>query len=244
MLKQWVILGATSDIVKAILKHPKFDVTSLLLVARNPELLNTIAQDCKARKPDVQIQTVTLDFSLTEKANWLATLIQKTFTEPYGIVYGAGILDDDGSPKPEKIVQTLHVNYTFPMLLLEELFQQNQPLCQSVVVIGSVAGDRGRSKNYRYGATKSAIEAYLSGLRQRLYPKPTQILLVKPGFVKTKMIHHLTFTPLATTPERVASDILKAIRKEKFVIYTPWFMKWVMCVIKSIPEALFRKVKV
>lgn len=244
MLDHWVIVGATSDIAKAFVSMPSFQPKSLLLCARNTELLSQLTEDLKIRKPQSQIQGITIDLSQTDKASWLAMLIQKTFQEPYGVIYFAGVLDDQEISTKEKIVAMTNVNYLFPVLLIEELFQNPKiSFCRSVVVVGSVAGERGRAKNYRYGATKAAIATYLSGLRQRLNPQGVHVLTVKPGFVKTKMIRHLTKTPLATTPDRVAKDIWKAIQKQKWVVYTPPIMKWLMVIVRLLPEKWFMKVK-
>ncbi|MCX7835862.1 MAG: SDR family NAD(P)-dependent oxidoreductase [bacterium] len=244
LIKQWILIGATSDIAKALIQYNEFEPHALMLCAKNSALLSQMVDDLKVRKPQVQTNPITIDLSQIEKVNWLASVIQKTFTEPYGIIYFAGILDDDETASKEKIIAMNHVNFLFPMLLFEEIFKNpSETKCQSIVVVGSVAGDRGRAKNYRYGATKAAIDTYLSGLRQRLFNFGIHVLTVKPGFVKTKMIQHLTKTPLAATPERVAKDIWKAIQKRKMVIYTPWFMRWILFILRHLPEKWFLKIK-
>ena len=113
----------------------------------------------------------------------------------------------------------------------------------SICVIGSVAGDRGRSSNYIYGSAKAGLAAFTQGLRQRLSKFNIDILLVKPGFVDTPMTQEFKKGFLWASPERVARDICSAIDKRKSTLYTPWFWGWIMLVIKHIPESIFKKLK-
>jgi short-subunit dehydrogenase len=112
-----------------------------------------------------------------------------------------------------------------------------------IVAIGSVAGDRGRATNYAYGTAKGALEIFISGLRQRLHKSGVKVLLVKPGFVDTPMTAAFEKGPLWATPERVARDIVRAMEKGKSVIYTPWWWRWIMLVIRHIPEPIFVRLR-
>ncbi|HEY2727571.1 MAG TPA: SDR family NAD(P)-dependent oxidoreductase, partial [Parafilimonas sp.] len=114
----------------------------------------------------------------------------------------------------------------------------------TIVGISSVAGERGRQSNYIYGSAKAGFTAYLSGLRNRLYHDNVHVLTVLPGFVNTKMTAELNLSPLLTaSPEQVADAVETAIRKKKNVIYVKWFWKWIMKIIKNIPEGMFKKKK-
>ena len=114
----------------------------------------------------------------------------------------------------------------------------------AIVGISSVAGERGRQSNYLYGSAKAGFSAYLSGLRNRLFHHGLRVLTVKPGFVYTRMTEGLTLSPLLTaTPEQVATAVWKGLEKKKNVVYVKWFWRWIMLIIKSIPEFLFKKLK-
>ena len=113
----------------------------------------------------------------------------------------------------------------------------------TLAAISSVAGDRGRQSNYVYGTAKAAVNTYLQGLRNRLYSKGVHVLTIKPGFVDTPMTAHLRQGPLFASADRVARDIVKAIEKKKCIIYTPWFWRWIMLLIRLIPEPVFRRLK-
>ena len=109
--------------------------------------------------------------------------------------------------------------------------------------VSSVAGDRGRQSNYLYGSTKAGFSTYLDGMRNRLYRSGVTVITVKPGFVDTSMTWGLLNpkSPLVATPERVARDIARAIRRRKNTVYTPWFWALVMLAIRLVPEPIFKR---
>ena len=113
----------------------------------------------------------------------------------------------------------------------------------TLAVIGSVAGDRGRQSNYVYGTAKGALAIFLQGLAHRLAPTKVRVLTIKPGFVDTPMTAAFAKGPLWASPERVARDIERAIARGTRVLYTPWFWRWIMLVIRLVPTALFHRTK-
>ncbi len=114
----------------------------------------------------------------------------------------------------------------------------------NIAVISSVAGDRGRQSNYMYGSAKGGLSVYLSGLRNRLSKSGVNVLTVKPGFVNTPMTYGMPLPkPLVASPEKVGRDIYKAMKSGKSVKYTPFFWWWIMKIITSIPEFMFKKMK-
>jgi len=114
----------------------------------------------------------------------------------------------------------------------------------TIVGISSVAGERGRQSNYFYCSAKAGFTAYLSGLRNRLFRHGVHVLTVKPGFVYTRMTDNMPLPALLTaTPEQVAADIYRAVLKKSNVIYTRWFWRWIMLLIRNIPEPIFKKMK-
>jgi short-subunit dehydrogenase len=138
----------------------------------------------------------------------------------------------------------MEVNAVSAMVVLNETaaFFEQQGHGQ-IVAIGSVAGDRGRATNAAYGAAKGAVEVFMSGLRQRLHNCGVQVLLVKPGFVDTPMTADFAKGPLWASPERVAKDIVRAMEKGRSVIYTPWYWRWIMLIIRHIPESIFVRLR-
>jgi len=103
-------------------------------------------------------------------------------------------------------------------------------------------GDRGRQSNYLYGSAKAGLTAYLAGLRNRLAKSGVHVMTVKPGFVRTKMTEHLELpAALTAEPEQVANAVFKGLEKKKNTIYILWMWRWVMLIIRHIPEFVFKK---
>jgi len=140
----------------------------------------------------------------------------------------------------QKIIQT---NFTGAVSILEIVATDFEHRGRGFIIgMGSVAGERGRQSNYVYGAAKGALGTYLSGLRNRLCKRGVQVITVLPGFIDTKMTRGMGLPALLTaTPQQVAADIFAAYRKSKNTIYTRWFWRWIMTVIKSIPEPIFKR---
>ncbi|MCW4451148.1 SDR family NAD(P)-dependent oxidoreductase [Kaistella sp. BT6-1-3] len=114
----------------------------------------------------------------------------------------------------------------------------------TLIVLSSVAGDRGRQSNFIYGSAKAGLSAYLSGLRNYLFSRKVHVLTIKPGFVDTKMTEGLPLNPaLTATPKQAAEGIYKAFRKKKNTAYVLPVWGIIMLIIKSIPEFIFKKLK-
>ena len=114
----------------------------------------------------------------------------------------------------------------------------------NMIVLSSVAGDRGRQSNFIYGSAKAGLTAYLSGLRNYLYDKKVHVVTVKPGFMDTKMTEGLPLNPkLTATPKQAAESIYKAFKSQKNVAYVLPIWSIIMLIIKNIPEFIFKKLK-
>ena len=113
----------------------------------------------------------------------------------------------------------------------------------ALIGISSVAGDRGRATNYLYGSAKAGFTAFLSGLRQKLSSTQVQVMTVKPGFVRTRMTEGMALPGMLTqTPENLARQVVAALKRGCLVFYPfPW--RYIMAIIKSLPEALFMRIR-
>jgi short-subunit dehydrogenase len=93
-----------------------------------------------------------------------------------------------------------------------------------------------------YGSAKAGFSVYLAGLRNRLAPAGVHVMTVKPGFCRTKMTENLELpAALTASPEQVAAAVYKGVEKKKNVLYTLWMWRWIMCIIRHIPEFVFKK---
>lgn len=217
----------------------------MFLTSRDTKHLDLIAADLHVRGA-VRVETERLDIS---DASALAGVVARAVAALGGldtVIVAAGLLPDQTRVNADAnlLRETLEVNAVGPMVVLNEaaaFFEQQGH--GRLVAIGSVAGDRGRAVNCAYGAAKGALEIFTSGLRQRLHGRGIPVLLVKPGFVDTPMTADFAKGPLWASPERVAQDIVKAMEKGRAVIYTPWFWRWIMLIIRSIPERLFVRLR-
>jgi decaprenylphospho-beta-D-erythro-pentofuranosid-2-ulose 2-reductase len=139
----------------------------------------------------------------------------------------------------------IHTNYTGAVSILNAVSNDYAAQKKGTIVgISSVAGERGRQSNYIYGSAKAGFTAYLSGLRNRMFPEGVHVVSVQPGFVYTRMTENIKLPPLLTAkPEDVAVAVYKAVEQKKNTIYVKWFWRWIMLIIKSIPEFIFKKLK-
>ncbi len=218
--------------------------TRFFLVGRNKEKLPIIADDLSVRGAH-KIITSTVDIDNTSehsaiisKCNrrdeWTGYRINRTWN----------------SIKPESIAKfptseaytefkTNCLSAISLLTLIANHFEQQAS--GTIIAISSVAGDRGRQSNYVYGSAKAAISIFLQGLRNRLHKKNVRVITIKPGFVDTPMTKDFEKGILWADPSVIAQGIIKAIEKKMDVVYLPWFWRYIMAVIKLIPERLFKR---
>ncbi len=236
-----LILGATSDMARAT-AHCYADAGyDLVLAARRPDALAADATDLGIRY-DVAVQTVAFDArAYASHADFAETLEPL----PDGVLCFVGYLGDQVEAQGdwEMAQQILETNYVGCISVLERLAEAFEARGSGFIVgVSSVAGDRGRPSNYLYGSAKAGFQAYLSGLRGRLFMNGITVLDVRPGFVATKMTEGLPLpSALTAQPESVARDIFKAQQKGTDIRYTLWFWRYIMRIIKSIPTAVFKR---
>ncbi len=135
----------------------------------------------------------------------------------------------------------LRTNFTSVVSLLIPLANQMEAARRGRLgVITSVAGDRGRPRNYTYGAAKGALNVFLQGLRSRLYSAGVSVTTLKLGPVDTPMSRDHKKHALFGTPPAVARGIVAAMDARKAEAYVPAFWGAIMPVVKSTPERLFQ----
>jgi short-subunit dehydrogenase len=240
-----LLIGGTSAIGEQVARKLSAAQGGLFMTARDIGRLDVIASDQMVRGAE-RVVVEQLDITDTMK---LASLVSRAAESLGGldaVIVAAGLLPDpdEVNQDSQRLRETIEINATSAMVFLNEaaaFFEQQGH--GEIVAIGSVAGDRGRATNYAYGAAKGALEIFLSGLRQRLSKRGVKVLLVKPGFVDTPMTAAFKKGLLWASPERVAKDIVRAMEKGKSVIYTPWWWRWIMLVIRLIPEPIFVRLR-
>lgn len=237
-----LILGANSDVAYAVAqKFAQKEKAYLFLASRNLELLEKMAQDLQIR---YQVGATTLYFDATSyesHANFYESLQPK----PDGVVLAFGYLGDQSKAQEDfgEAKEIIEINFLGAVSILEVIARDFERRGHGFIIgISSVAGERGRQSNYLYGAAKGALTVYLSGLRNRLNKKRIRVITVLPGFVQTKMTEHLELSEkLLAQPEEVARDIYQAYQKGKDIIYTKRLWRWIIAIIKLLPEKLFKR---
>jgi decaprenylphospho-beta-D-erythro-pentofuranosid-2-ulose 2-reductase len=236
-----LVIGAKSDIAKAISKIYAKNGYDLYLAARNVYELESFAMDIKV-KMNRKVELVELDIlGFKTHQKFYENLQEK----PVGVISAIGYLGNQENAQTDFKESEIIINTNFTGLvslfnIIANDFEANRE--GFIIGISSVSGDRGRKSNFIYGASKAALSSYLSGLRNRLYPFGINVMTVIPGYVETKMTENLDLPKkLTSQPKDVAKDIYHAHQKGKNVIYTSWIWRWIMVVIKIIPESKFKK---
>ncbi len=240
-MKTAVILGAKSDIAKAIAIELASRKVNLVLAARHLMQLEPFKESLQSEY-SIKVTLEELDaLAYDTHGKFCQNLPHDTDT----VFCVFGYLGDQkkAETEPDEMFQIIETNFVGAVSLLEIMASKFEKNKHGVIVgISSVAGERGRQSNYFYGSSKAAFSAYLSGLRNRLYKSKVQVITVKPGYVKTRMTEQLQLPPLiSTSAEVVAKSILKAIDNNKSEIYVPGIWRGIMCFVKLIPEFVFKR---
>ena len=239
-----LIVGAKSDIAKAVAREYALNGYNLILSGRKIEELSGFASDLHIRhgKKVVLKELDLVDFS-SHKA-FYDDLNEK----PAGVIVVAGYMSDQSKAQEDwaEVITMINVNYTGAVSILNTIANDFEDRKNGFIIgVSSVAGDRGRKANYIYGSAKAGFSAYLSGLRNRLFGSEVHVLTVKPGFVATKMTEGLDLpAKLTAQPEEVARDVFNAQQKGKDVLYTKGIWRLIMLIIKHIPESIFKKMSI
>ena len=245
-MRKILIIGATSAIAEATARRFAARSDALFLVARNATRLQAIAADLGLRGA-VRAAFATLD--VTDFSAHRA-IIDQAERELGGldlvlIAHGSLSDQDECQISVDALRLEFEINALSTMALLTLVANTFEARRNgTLAVISSVAGERGRQSNYVYGAAKAALTTFLSGLRQRLAKSNVDVLTIKPGFVDTPMTASIANKgALWASADRIAAGIVRAIDKRRSVVYLPWFWAPIMLVVKHLPEAVFKRLK-
>ncbi len=240
MDKGLLVLGGSSDIARSTAREFAERGFDLVLAGRNTRELKKDCDDFTVRY-GIRAEVRELDILNTDPDDFFSD----EESVPAYTLFAIGELgsQETDQQNSDRIRQILDVNFSASVPFLEKIAGIYENRKQgSLMVIGSVAGDRGRSSNYLYGSAKAGLEAWASGARNRLAKSGAHVLTIKPGFVKTSMTENLELPgALTVSPERVAKSVFRACMKKKNVVYIPWFWWGIMGIIKNIPERVFKK---
>lgn len=244
MTEHWLILGASSSIARAFARETGGRGAALTLVGRDAADLEATAADAQLRGA---ASARVLPCDAGDAASRAAFLPQAALAGTVLNVFlaiGSMPEQDAMDRDPALLAQMIEANYGGPVALLQGLAGTLEAQRGGrVVIVGSVAGDRGRRKNYLYGSAKAGLARYAEGLRARLHPSGATVTLVKPGFVDTAMTWGLPGLFLVATPEDCARAMLRAADRGVANLYVPFFWRYIMLIIQHIPAQVMKKLK-
>lgn len=240
-----LILGATSPIARALALRFGVEGDSLYLAARDMHEAERLAADIAIRTGAVVVA------GPFDAANFQshASVIEDTIAKLGGldgVIVNFGTLGDEDGARvdPEKALAIVNQNFTGAVSILTiAALHLEQQKSGFIVAIGSVAGERGRAKNYVYGSAKSALATFTQGLRGRLAKAEIHVMTVILGTVDTRMTWGRG-SRLNVSPEAAADGIYDAWKRGAEVVYVPWFWWPIMSIIKAIPERIFKRMSV
>lgn len=240
------IFGATSAIAEAIARRMAAEGAEIVLISRRRDRLDEIARDLKARGAK---STTVIATDLADMAGHAAT-VEAAFDAFGGldmVLVAYGTLPDQANAiaDPTATVAAIGINFVSAAALLTLIANRMEPAHRgTIVIIGSVAGDRGRQSNYVYGSAKAGLAAFAGGLRHRLWRSGVRVVLVKPGLVDSPMTAGIPNKgALWAKPDRVAADVIRGMRRDRATIYTPWFWTLIMAIVRNTPDAIFRRTR-
>ena len=238
-----VLLGGTSEIGLAIVRELINPTTrTVVLACRDTDAGERAAKGL--RHDALAVEVVPFDGAATDTHSELA----RSFSAKYGdldvAVVAFGLLGDRDvtTVDPVAAAELAHVNFTGVVsITIAVANQMRQQGHGSIVMLSSVAGERVRPVNPVYGGTKAGIDGFAQGLGDALASDGVHMLIVRPGFVHSKMTAGLKAAPFATTPEAVAAATVKGLRSGRRIVWAPPILRPVFSALRHLPGPVWRR---
>jgi decaprenylphospho-beta-D-erythro-pentofuranosid-2-ulose 2-reductase len=236
-----VLFGATSEIGRAIVDAlVTTATTTVVLAARRPEAVD--AEPLRGR--GIEVAVVPFDATETTAHAGLVECLAAAHGDLDVVVVAFGQLGDAAelAADPVAAASLVDVNFTGAVTVCTAVAERFRRQGHGrLVVLSSVAGERVRKANYVYGATKAGLDGFAQGLGDALLGSGAHVLIVRPGWVRSKMTAGMDPMPLATTPEAVAAATVAALRAGRRIVWVPAALRPLMAVARHLPAALWRR---
>lgn len=240
-----LVFGATSEIAQAVVRRlVARRARDVVLAGRDPAGLAAVAAELGAGG-DVHVETVA--FEATDPASH-AGVVERVFGSHRDIdlvLVAFGVLGDQEAAErdPMAAVEVAQVNYVAAMSVgLAVAARLRAQGHGTLVALSSVAAERPRRANFVYGSSKAGMDAFYRGLADAVRGTGVRVMVVRPGFVRTRMTADLATAPFATTPEAVAGAVIAGLESGAEVVWVPPALRWVMTVLRHLPGPVFRRV--
>ena len=241
-----LVLGGTSDIALATAEAMAADrLQRVVLAGRDEKALRAAAARLRAAGvPDVE----TARFDAADPAGH-ADVVEKAFADGDVdvVLLAFGVLGDQEEAEHDgrAAVDIAEVNYVGSVSVAVPIAQRMRAQGHgTIVALSSVAGERARRSNFVYGSSKAGMDAFFQGLGDSLVGSGVRVMIVRPGFVHTKMTDGMDAAPLSTTPEAVASAIVHGLARGRETVWVPSTLRYVMSVLRHVPRPVFRKLPI
>lgn len=242
-----LVLGGASDIARATTRAlVERRARTVVLAGRDPDAMHDVELDLKAAGATT-VERVHFDADDTASHPELVDDVFGRHGDIDLVLVAFGVLGDQLADEEDvdaalDVLRTNVLGSVSVMLHVRQRFREQGH--GTLVVLSSVAAERARRSNFIYGASKAGLDMVADGLGAAVGPEGGRVMIVRPGFVRTKMTAGLRAAPLATTPERVASAIVRGLEREADVVWVPASLRWVMSVLRHLPRMVFRKLPV
>jgi short-subunit dehydrogenase len=240
-----LILGATSTIARAISVELAEKGYRLHLAGRSGAELERLASDLRVRF-GIGVSYSVLDAEDLPSHRTFVTGAVEELGGVDGVVFAIGLLGNQpaDSIEAEAACRLVEVNLTSAVSVLGPLANVMADQGSGFILgLSSVAGERGKQSNYVYCAAKAGFSTFLDGLRHRVESRGVKVYTLKLGFVDTAMTYGMEGLPLMVSPEKIARSSVRLLNKSSGIYYLPWFWRWIMLLIRCIPEPIFKRMK-
>jgi decaprenylphospho-beta-D-erythro-pentofuranosid-2-ulose 2-reductase len=241
-----LLLGGTSEIGLAVAEEFVRDRTRrVVLAGRDAAALEAAGKRLEDAAHPAPLDVTVLPFDAHDRASH-AAVVERAFSggDVDVALVAFGILGDQerAESDADHAVEVATVDYTGAVSVMVPLSQAMRRQGHgSLVVLSSVAAERPRRSNFVYGSAKAGLDAFATGLGDALHGSGVHVLVVRPGFVRTKMTAHLPPAPLSTTPEAVAKAVVAGVRWRKDTVWVPGALRPVMSALRHLPRSIFRR---
>lgn len=241
-----LVLGGASEIAHVTVERlvREGHTERVILAARNPDALDEDIASLTAAGAG-EVRAVPFD-ALDPKAH--VGMIDELFdgdTDIDVVLIAFGVLGDQDSFEDDPVAAAEAVNANYAGAVSAGLAAARGLRAQghgTIVVLSSVAGERARRSNFVYGSSKAGLDAFAQGLGDSLVGTGVDVLIVRPGFVHTKMTEGLPPAPMSTTPEAVADAIIDGLNRRKRIVWVPGALRWAFSGMRHLPTPLWRRV--
>ncbi|OGT44055.1 MAG: hypothetical protein A3F13_02290 [Gammaproteobacteria bacterium RIFCSPHIGHO2_12_FULL_40_19] len=242
----WIIAGATSAIAMRFAQVVAMQGDQLILLGRDDKKLAAIQADLQIRYA-VSVDYLFFDAVKTELHSSIANACIQLAKGPIHLFIAVGLMipGESIAHSANEAATMINANLTSAVSLSFAFLPHFQAQKQGeILVLGSVAGDRGRPPNFDYGAAKAGLATFCEGLRGALMPDNVSVTLMKLGYIDTPMTYGKKGLFPAASPLACAQACLRAAKKKLAIVYYPSFWQWIMFIFKRLPQFILYRFKV